>query len=160
MKNLIVFSTKYGSVEVCAQKLQHQVDGETTLVNVKTDPIPNLQEFDTVILGGSIYVGKIQQDLTNFMETHLDTLLQKRIALFICAGQEPDVCEQELQDAFPPKLAEHAIARECFGGYFDLKKVTFLEKLVLKAKGVNEESASLSEDAITRLSRAVSEETQ
>ncbi len=54
MKNLILFTTKYGSVEKCSNLLKEQLDGETRIVNLKRDAVPNLQEFDNIILGGSI----------------------------------------------------------------------------------------------------------
>ena len=55
MKNLIVFITKYGSVEKSSQLLKGKLQGETTIVNLKKDSVPDLQDFDNIILGGSIY---------------------------------------------------------------------------------------------------------
>ena len=65
MKNLIIFTTKHGCVEKCSTLLQQKLHGETTMVNLKKDVIPDLEGFQNIILGGSIYVGKIQKDSSN-----------------------------------------------------------------------------------------------
>ena len=60
MKNLIVYATKHGTVKKCAEMLKVKLNGETVLANVNEE-VPDLDNFDNVILGGSIYIGKIQK---------------------------------------------------------------------------------------------------
>lgn len=61
MKNLIVYATKHGTAKKCAEMLKTRLNGETVLANVKETP-PDLEDFDTVVLGGSIYIGKMQKN--------------------------------------------------------------------------------------------------
>lgn len=158
MKNLIIFTTKYGSVEKCSNLLKEKLNGDTTIVNLKKDPVPNLQDFDNIILGGSIYVGKIQKELTEFMNTNLDALLQKRVALFICAGEKGETLSTEFKGAFPAKLYEHAVAKEIFGDEIYIDKMNFFEKLALRfLKNVTESYSNLSEENIAKLAAAVNQ---
>ena len=158
MKNLIVFTTKYGSVEKSSQLLKEKLHGETTIVNLKKDSVPDLQDFDNIILGGSIYVGKIQKEMTVFVNAHLDKLLQKRVALFICAGEQGETLLTELKGAFPEKLYDHAISKEVFGDEVYIDRINFLEKLALRfAKKVTESYSNLSEENITKLAEAVNQ---
>lgn len=158
MKNLIVFTTKYGSVEKSSQLLKEKLQGETTIVNLKKDSVLDLQGFDNIILGGSIYAGKIQKEMMAFVNAHLDRLLQKRVALFICAGEPKEKSLTELKEAFLEKLYDHAISKELFGNEVHIEKMNFLEKLVLRfAKHVTESSSNLSEENITKLAEAVNQ---
>lgn len=49
-----------GCVEKCVTMLQPQLANSATIINLNTQAAPNLDAFDTVILGGSIYAGKTQ----------------------------------------------------------------------------------------------------
>ena len=158
MKNLIIFTTKHGSAEKCSTLLQQKLDGETTVVNLKKDVVPDLEEFQNIILGGSIYVGKIQKELTEFINRHLDTLLQKRVALFICAAEQGETLQTELKTAFPEALYDQAIAKEAFGYELNFDKMNLIEKLALRfAKQVTESSSHLSEETITKLAETVNQ---
>ncbi|MDH7552618.1 MAG: flavodoxin domain-containing protein [Spirochaetota bacterium] len=61
MKEIIIYSTKYGSVERSAKMLKSYLPEDTVPVNVKNEKEVNIEDFDTVILGGSVYMGKIQK---------------------------------------------------------------------------------------------------
>jgi menaquinone-dependent protoporphyrinogen oxidase len=156
MKTLIIFATKYGSVEKCANILKEKLDGDVEVVNIKTDPVPDLGGFDNVIIGGSIYVGKIQQEIKNFCEQHLETLLTKKLGLFICAGEPPETAREELKNAFPAKLYEHAISKELFGNELYYDKLSLIEKLVIRfVKGVKASYSNLSYDNIEKLANSI-----
>ena len=42
--------------------------------------------YDTIIIGGSVYVGKVSKTLRAFCESNLDTLLEKRVGVFLCSA--------------------------------------------------------------------------
>lgn len=157
MKSLIIYATKYGCVEKAAKMLQSKMPGEVQLVNVGKEKVPSLQNYDTIILGGSIYIGKIQKKLTNYINNNLSTLLQKRIGLFICAGEPEPVRSKELATAFPPELFNQALAKEVFGYEFDMEKINFLDKFIMrKVKGVTQSHFALSAENIDNFARAMS----
>lgn len=110
MKAIIVYATKHGCTEKAVKLLQLKIPQETRTVNVAREKAPDLSSFDTVILGGPIYVGKMHGALSAYMRRNLLTLKGKRLALFICAGeQDPFIIERELASAFPEELHHHAM---------------------------------------------------
>lgn len=157
MNSIIIYTTKYGSVEKVAEMLKSKLNGTVRLVNLTKDQAPNLSEFDTVILGGSIYVGKVQKTLTNYISANLPMLLQKRVGLFICAAQPEPVRSQELEQAYPVDLFNHALAKEVFGHEFNFQKLSFIHKIIVrKLVGVSETVSELSEEKIEQFAKALS----
>ena len=156
MKTLIIYATRYGSAETCANLLKEKLTGDVQVVNIKTDPVPELQECEQVILGGSIYMGRIQKELKAFSEQHLKILLTKKIGLFVCAGEENEQYN-ELKAAFPPQLYEHAAAKDVFGYAIDLDKVTWLERQMLRLKGTKSSSSHLLHGNIEKLAVVMNE---
>jgi menaquinone-dependent protoporphyrinogen oxidase len=158
MKSLIIYATKYGCTEKAVRLLRTKIRGEVTAVNVTKDDVPSLSPFDTVIIGGPIYAGRIHKSLSLYMHSKLDTLIQKRLALFICAGEEDhSVIEKQIAEAFPEELFRHAIAAESFGGDLYWDKLDSFTKLILRmAKGIKSGYLRLSEAKIVRFAEIVS----
>lgn len=133
MKNIIIYSTRYGSTAKVAELIQEKLDGDCTLVNIMTESVPPLDAFDTVILGGSIYINKVQKELTAFVGNNLNLLLSKKVGLFLCAGTpKQEDRDKELQGAFPPELFTHAVAINVLGYAFAFKKMHFFDRLIMK----------------------------
>ena len=133
MKSVIIYSTRYGSTLEAANRIKKELGEECSIVNVMTDTVPNIDGFDTVVLGGSIYVGRVQKQLTAFMNANLKQLLSKKVGLFLCAGAPNDEeKEKELKGAFPSELYEHASAKDVLGYAFIFEKMKFLDKLIMK----------------------------
>ena len=82
MKTIIMYSSKYGCTEDCVKALKSKLNGECRLVNLKNVGAIDFQQYDWVIIGGSIYVGKIQKEVRLFCERNLKELLTKNITLF------------------------------------------------------------------------------
>lgn len=129
MKTIIIYATKYGYTEDCVQEMKHQLKGDVLTVNILTEKLSSLEAFDNVILGGSIYMGQIQKKLKTFCECNMNSLLQKRIALFLCCGL-PENFEQNLANAFPNEVRANAIASECFGGELRTNKMNSPDRII------------------------------
>lgn len=131
MKIMIIYATKYGFTKDCAELLKNKISGEVSITNVMIDTIPSLNEYDTIIIGGSIYMGQIQKKLKSYCFANTDLLAKKNIALFLCCGSEENF-EQNLKNAFPDVLLNKAISKECFGGEFRVDKMNFFHKFITK----------------------------
>ncbi len=154
MKTLIIYATKYGCTEKCASALSKKLMGKVELCNLKTGNIPNLSEYDKVIIGGSIYIGNIQKEVRAFCSTNLNVLKDKKIGLFICAMQKDDAIETEINTAFPQELLDRAIAREYFGGEFIFKNMNFLDRMIVKkVSKIDKDTSNIIEVNIDRLSQ-------
>lgn len=150
MKSLVIYATKYGTVEKATNLIKNKLKGEVVVINILKQSPPSLVEFDNIILGGSIYIGNIQKKLKQYAITHEEELLMKRIGLFICGGADKEEEKnKELKNAFPSKLYENAICKCSFGYEYKFEKLNILEKaMIKKITGIKDSVYKLSEDSI------------
>lgn len=132
MSTLIVYSTKYGTTEKCAKKLAEKITGKMELFKLNANATPDLSPYDTIILGGSMYIGQIQKEMKDFYTKNLNILRGKTIGLFACGMRENEEAKIQLELAYPKELSDIAITQECFGGEFLLEKMNFFEKFIVK----------------------------
>lgn len=164
MKTLIVYGTKYGTAEKCSNILKDKLQGEYKVINIKRDKITDLETFDNIVIGGSIYAGNIQKEVKDFCSSNLDTLKNKKIGLFICCMNE-DNPETQINAAFPQELLDQAIIKESFGGEFKFQKMNFFERLIIKMVSKGKKDASpmdmskdiskISEDRINKFAQVI-----
>jgi menaquinone-dependent protoporphyrinogen oxidase len=132
------------------------ISAKTVLHDLRVPGRPSLADFDVVLIGGSIYAGKIQREIGTFCDQERESLVSKRVGLFICCLYDGEQAMAELQAAFPPWLLVHAFAREVFGGELSLKKLSLLDRFLarsaIRAKG---EISTIRSDAIERFAKAV-----
>ncbi len=132
MNTLIAYGTKYGCAEKCAIELSKELDSKVDIVNLKVNSKIELAKYDNVIIGGSIYIGKIQKEVTDFLNSNLNELMKKEIGLFICGMQEGEELEKEIAENFPAQLLVKAKSVKHFGGEFIFSKMNFMEKVIVK----------------------------
>lgn len=157
MKEIIIYTTKHGCTEKAVKLMQLKAKKEIKAVNLALEKAPDLKQYDTIILGGPIYVGKLPKELSSFIQHNLEILKTKRLALFLCAGeQDPKSLEKLFSDSFTDVLNKHALYREALGGELHLDQLSFFTKLILRiVKGINEDYSRLSEEKIEMLVRRI-----
>lgn len=156
MKTIIIYTSKYGCAEKAAYLLKNLLGEGTEVVNLMHAKEPTLERYDTVILGGSIYYGKIQKQMTAFASKYQNELGKKRVGLFICAGAKGEQATQELKSSFPEELYNQSITKEVFGDEIYEEKLTLLDRLVLRmVKGKNKSVNGLSKETIERFALAM-----
>lgn len=129
MSAIVIYSTKHGAAARCADLLREKAGGEVTIANAKDDP--DFSDFDRVILGASVYAGKIQREMTDFCVSNRDSLLKKKIGLFICSGDHSEKGREYLK-LFGDHIYAHAAARELFGDEIHWESMNFIEKLAMR----------------------------
>lgn len=132
MNTLIAYATKYGCAQKCAVELSKELNDKVELVNLKDKSNVEPSKYDRVIIGGSVYMGRIQKEVTDFISMNLNELLSKETGLFICGMQEGDMLEKEIKDNFPAELISKAKSVMHFGGEFTFNKMNFMEKVIVK----------------------------
>jgi menaquinone-dependent protoporphyrinogen oxidase len=155
MPTLIVYATKYGCTEKCANMLAEKLKDEVTLCNLlegKADPAA----FDAVIVGGPYYMGRMHKKIRAFSRKHMKALKGKKTGLFvICMAQGEDL-EREMDAAFPEELKAAAIVKENFGGEYLLSKMESFHRLVVtKITNSEEDQSNIHTDAIDRFAEAM-----
>jgi len=81
MKTLIIYTSKHGSTGKIANYIKDKLNGDS--INLLESPCPSLNEYSQVVIGGSVYYKAIDPKLSEFIETNLDSLLNKKVALFL-----------------------------------------------------------------------------
>ena len=150
MSTLIVYATKYGFTKTCAEILAKKL-GENVDIYELNSNLPDLKKYDKVIIGGSIYAGKIRKPVMRFCTDNLNTLKGKKLGLFICGMAKEDDAQKQLESTFPQELLAVCAAKGFFGGECNYEKMNFLEKFIMKKiTGSKQSQSKIAEDNITR----------
>jgi menaquinone-dependent protoporphyrinogen oxidase len=147
-KALIVYGTRTGTTantsEVIADTLR-QVGYEVKVVDAKKEKVQRIGEFDLVIVGSGIQMGKWTNEPEDFLKKYQKELATKKLALFVsCGGANPlsegDKKNKEFDDAKRKYLEEKSvelkvnpIALGFFGGCYDFNKMSWFFKKTLSS---------------------------
>lgn len=142
MNIAIIYATKHGCTDKCAHTLANNLSTETHLFNIEVESNIDLDKYDTVILGGSIHAGAINKKLKSYMSKNIDSLLNKKLGLYICCMYEGDKALEQFQAAYPEALRNKAKAHGLFGGELALEKMDFMEKAIIKKVAKVDKSVS------------------
>ncbi|NET33416.1 MAG: flavodoxin [Cyanothece sp. SIO1E1] len=140
MNTLILYATNHGTTEKIAERISRLIGyNRCKTVNINETTPPQLYDFDTVIIGGSIHFGKVQRKIRRYCEDHIDQLLTKKLGLFICYMDKDQEMEEYI-NSFPAALIQHAHAEGYFGGEFDFDKLNFIERFIVRKNLGHKES--------------------
>ncbi len=161
-KALIVFGTRTGATaktsEVIAGTLR-QTEYEVKVVDAKKEKVQSIGEFDLIIVGSGIQMGKWTKEPEEFLKKHREELANKKVALFVSCGaanplSEGEKKKTEMDDARRKYLEEKAvelkinpIALGFFGGCYDFNQMNFFFKKTLSSIKPKLESAGYKESA-------------
>lgn len=155
---LIVYAFTHETEEQSAKRLFKLLDGKVDVCNIYLRrSTPDLDKYETIIIGGSVRYDDIQREVYRFCEDNLDYLLTKRIGLFVSFLYSGDRGRQQIDKAFPKALIDVAIAKECFGEGINDKELNFWERFITKYFIKKDELAvKLSEEKIDKFARDIS----
>lgn len=129
MKILVLYESKYGCTEDCAKYLANKLNHESKVINIKDFRMNDLQKYDFIVIGGSIYFGKIQKSIKLFCEQNMKLLLTKNIILFLCCTT-PEQVNDFFKNNFPAQLLDHSMETINFGGELRQDKLGFFERKI------------------------------
>jgi menaquinone-dependent protoporphyrinogen oxidase len=156
MSTVIIYMSLHGCAEKAALILRESAWEEVDLVNLSLHDPPDLDNYNTVIIGGSIHMGTIQGKIASFCNKHEWELLTKRLGLYLCHMYEGDEAAKQFNDAFSKPLRDHAVAKGLFGGEFNLDKMNRNEKMLIKkALGVDHSITNINIKAIEGFRRVI-----
>lgn len=154
MKGVIIYKSKYGATAQYARWLS----AELNLDYFETNELDNddLDEYDYLILGTSIYVGKML--LKNWLKSHLPQILSKKIFLFSVCGTPVD--QKNKLNSYVSASVPEEIRNKCdiffLPGKLKIKELSLLDRFILKiganlAKGAATKKAMLTDyDAVKK----------
>ena len=153
---LVVYGTRYGATadtsEVIADVLR-QEGFEVRVVDAKKDKVQSISEFELVMVGSGIKIGRWTKEPEKFLGKFQKELSKKKTALFVCCGGANPLTEgekkiKEMEDAKRKYLEDkvvkynlNPIALGFFGGIYDFSKMSwFLRKTMSGLKPKLEEA--------------------
>lgn len=159
MKVLIGYASKTGTTKKCAMMLCEQLPANCKVVDLSSET-PALDDYDFIIIGGSVRMGKLHKKAKNYILKNKDKLLDKKFALFICNGfTDPE--KQMITNVFEPQLINNAIIVDTFGGELNLDTMKGMDKLISKKvleQMKPEDAPHILEDNIANFIKIISNE--
>ncbi|UCG28250.1 MAG: flavodoxin domain-containing protein [Bacteroidales bacterium] len=143
MKTIIVYMSRHGCTEKAVKILAEHLGKDISVKNLKNENAPDIDGYDTVIIGGSIHAGQIQTEIRRFCQRNMEKLLKKKTGLFVCCMETGKTAEDQFNNAFPEELRNHATEKGMFGGEFDFAKMSAFEKRIIEKVANITESISL-----------------
>lgn len=144
MKTAIVYASSHGTTEKVAGIIAEKLSGDKiTIFNLKKQKNISVEDFDKVIIGGSMHAGKMQKAVQTFVDKHIETLKVKAVGLFVC-GMEPNPEKQilELVSAYPEGIRQIAKISVFVGGEFLFEKMNFVQRMIIKKIAHTDKSVS------------------
>ena len=133
MKVLIVYATKNGASKEACQILSDVLykRTEVTLVDIN-DTLPSPSDFDVVVVGGSIRMGKLNSKLKSYIKENKETLSSMHSAAFICCGIGKNFDDYRVMQL--PKDINFSLGVHYFGGQLKPDRIKGkLDKFIVKA---------------------------
>ncbi|MFW5686352.1 MAG: flavodoxin domain-containing protein [Spirochaetota bacterium] len=156
----ILYASKYGATREAAEQIAGAcIAAGLSQTDVQTLDIarsPDLPEADVVLIGAPVYGGSIPRSVSRFVEANLDTLLERRVGLFLSCLYEDARAEQQLADNFPPRLITHSFGHYYVGGRVTFDRLRWLDRVVMKkVAGVDHDVDKLRTEEFERIARDV-----
>ena len=131
MKILIAYAGKSGTAQKGAELLASMLQNHAVTVADldKTDPV--LGDFDYIVLGGSVRMGKAHKALRRYLAAHTDALCKVPHTLFLCCGFA-DQFENYLESTFDASILDSADDAVYFGGELDVSKQRGFDKILAR----------------------------
>ncbi len=152
MKTAIVYATQHGTTEKVARMISELASDSTVLINLRKSRDINPDDFDRIIIGGSIHAGKIQKKVRKFCEKHFQQLNAKPLGLYLSCMEENEKAKVQFETAFAEPLRNHAMSCKLTGGEVMIDRMNFIEKFMMKKiGGITESVSKIKEDKIKEL---------
>lgn len=141
---LIVFASRFGSTDEIAHEIAEELEKHeiiTEVLNLKDGKsIPSLDEFDGIIVGSGVKMGRWTKEASNFLKGNHNSLNSKILGLFVSSGEAAnpkthDGAREKYLEKIMERTGVKADMAEAFGGIFDFSSssnYSFLEKKIIQ----------------------------
>lgn len=131
MKTLLLYASKYGACEKVAKLVKEDKTVCFSFTNFKKD----IQEYDKIIIGASVYAGMISKKCKQFIKENESILLTKQVFFYtVGVASEDNYANRVLQDnKIDDAFIDHITYLVHVGGILSFPKMNFFEKTCIKA---------------------------
>jgi menaquinone-dependent protoporphyrinogen oxidase len=159
IKVLIVYGTRYGATASTSEEIAKVIRDEgfdVRVVNAKEEKVDNISEFDLVVVGSGMKMGKWTAEPEMFLKKFQKELAKKKVAIFVSSGaqaiieyegkpEEVGKAQREYLEEKAAKYSLRPIALGLFGGVWDYNKMGFFFRKTMSAYKQNIEAAGFKE---------------
>ncbi len=145
MKTLIAYGTRCGATGETSEEIADELRQEglaVKVVNLKEEKVKDISEYELVIVGSGMQIGKWTSEADNFLKKFKVGLAEKKVALFVSSAFMPVYKVQgntaEIENAKQKYLLEKSesyslkpIEIAVFGGILDYSKMGFITRRAL-----------------------------
>ena len=132
LKIAIVYSTLGGTTRECAELLSRELKNQSVSLFEIGKEEPNASEFDVVVVGFPVIMGKAHKPARVYMKKNKEALLASRAAYYVCCGFV-DCFEEYAEKCIPAILRESAVDVSCLGGSLDPSRFKGINKLIVRS---------------------------
>ncbi|NLY51487.1 MAG: flavodoxin [Firmicutes bacterium] len=158
MRTLILYGSKHGCTAKCAYLLRDKLENADVIDLSQNSSVSlSLDDYDAVLIGTSVYVGKINKAVAKFCTANLDKLKAKRIGLFVCCGL-PEKAMEQLETGFPKELVQAARVKAYFGYQYEMDQLNFFERIIMRLVGKHRNETAIRHAAIEDFARSFVQE--
>ena len=133
MKVLIAYRSRYGTTASCARALAGMIRSGSETIDLARTRTVDLSPFDVVLIGGSVYGGRILPQVTSFCERHRDALREMRVGVFLCCLYQGEHARTQMREAFPDWLLDRCFAYALAGGELVYAKLSLLDRMLVRS---------------------------
>lgn len=133
-KTLVVYASRHGICEKAAGTIAKNLGCPyQAAANLRF-----IHNYDTIIMGTSIYMGKGSKAMNSFIKAHKQELMNKNIACFIVCCQTGDFqINSQLESAYPIDILNSSFYTGCLGRGVNIARLGLLEKKIFtKVSGI------------------------
>lgn len=133
---LVTYATRYGSTEEVAHTIAESLrEYEFDVYCQPLNKVKSIEEYDAVVLGAPIYIGKWHKAAHRFLTTHRDELVNRPLAIFSLGPlSEGEEALRGSRGQLDTELEQYSwlspVAVEMFGGRYDPAKLGVFHKLL------------------------------
>src|SRR4030095_16649293 len=130
MKTIILYKSKYGATRQYAEWLS--LETGVPAIPIGEFDVANLSGFDTVILGTSVYIGKLL--ISNWLAKNWYALQNKRLELFLVSGTPQNEREKLIPyvRSSVPKEIFNQLSLTFLHGKLVMKELSWLDRLLVR----------------------------
>lgn len=128
MKALVIYGTRYGTAEEISERIKDILQEEKVdvdLINSDDKKKVQVEDYDLVVAGSGIKMGKWTKNTLNFLKKNRKELSNRKVALFVsCGAANEEKNKAEAQEKYLDNVAANyldtkPIATGLFGGVYD-----------------------------------------
>ncbi len=142
MKALIVYGTRYGATASTSEQIAKVLGEEgfdVHVVNAKEENVDTVSEYDLVIVGSGMKIGRWTKEPESFLKKFKKDLMTKKVALFVSFAIQTiyvhegdskrlERSQKKYLDEKAEKYSLSPIAMTIFGGVFDYDNMGWMTK--------------------------------